>query len=405
MNPASGPHPAGPAGKITAADPGTKIRPLICGKRDYMVLSTVLLSLRGAPVLIRCPECQFERQIDADAIPPNASMATCPRCKCRFRFRNPDGTPVVADEAPATPEPKPAAVSPSLPPDMEGDDPLPPGAVVPKLPGEGDAAGPAADATKNGAGKPDGDAADKDANTKTAEESRQHFWNKFQKKRDGENKRSFAAAVHADETNVPWEEPKRYNPFVGLYQTILRVMFNAPRFFAALPSTNGRLNRPLVFYLILGLFQTLIERMWYLMSIQASGPSITDPKLQEMLGEMSQSMSLPLTILLTPVILAVQLCFFASVFYLMLRLVQPENVEFRTVFRVIAYSAAPTVVCIVPLVGPLVGSIWFGVCCFIGCKHSMHLPWSRTGLALGPLYLIAFAIGMQLVRQFLNMGS
>lgn len=68
----------------------------------------------------------------------------------------------------------------------------------------------------------------------------------------------------------------------------------------------------------------------------------------------------------------------------MLRLVQPENVQFRTVFRVIAYSAAPTVVCIVPLVGPLVGSIWFGVCCFIGCKYSMRLPWSRTGLALGP---------------------
>ena len=76
-----------------------------------------------------------------------------------------------------------------------------------------------------------------------------------------------------------------------------------------------------------------------------------------------------------------------------------------TVFRVIAYSAAPTVVCIVPLVGPLVGSIWFGVCCFIGCKYSMRLPWSRTGLALGPLYLIAFAIGMQLIRQFLSMSA
>mgnify|MGYP000173879692 CR=1 FL=1 len=170
-------------------------------------------------------------------------------------------------------------------------------------------------------------------------------------------------------------------------------------------ASNGKLTRPLVFYLILGLFQTLVERMWYLMSIQASGPSITDPKLQEVLGDMAQSMSLPLTILLTPGILAIQLCFFASVFYLMLRLVQPENVQFRTVFRVIAYSAAPTVVCIVPLVGPLVGSIWFGVCCFIGCKYSMRLPWSRTGLALGPLYLIAFAIGMQLIRQFLSMSA
>ena len=133
-----------------------------------------------------------------------------------------------------------------------------------------------------------------------------------------------AAAMHVDGTDVPWED-KRCNPFMALYQTILRVMFNAPRFFAALPASNGKLTRPLVFYLILGLFQTLVERMWYLMSIQASGPSITDPKLQEVLGDMAQSMSLPLTILLTPGILAIQLCFFASVFYLMLRLVQPGH--------------------------------------------------------------------------------
>lgn len=41
---------------------------------------------------------------------------------------------------------------------------------------------------------------------------------------------------------------------------------------------------------ILGMFQTPVERMWYLMSIQASGPSITDPKLQEVLGDVAQSM-------------------------------------------------------------------------------------------------------------------
>lgn len=48
-----------------------------------------------------------------------------------------------------------------------------------------------------------------------------------------------------------------------------------------------------MFYLILGMFQTLVERMWYLMSIQASGPSITDPKLQEVLGDVAQSMTCP----------------------------------------------------------------------------------------------------------------
>lgn len=57
-------------------------------------------------------------------------------------------------------------------------------------------------------------------------------------------KGGIAAAMHVDGTDVPWEEPKRYNLFMALYQTILRVMFNAPRFFAALPATNGKLTRP-----------------------------------------------------------------------------------------------------------------------------------------------------------------
>lgn len=38
-------------------------------------------------MLITCPECQFARNINAEAIPPKAQLATCPRCKTKFRFR------------------------------------------------------------------------------------------------------------------------------------------------------------------------------------------------------------------------------------------------------------------------------------------------------------------------------
>ena len=244
-------------------------------------------------MLIRCPECRFERTIDADAIPANAMMATCPRCQCRFRFRNPDGTPTAEGAAPAPVPPQQTAppAQPPLPPDMEGDDPLPPGAVVPRIPGE-DAATPHAEEKPSPAETPD------EKPSVSGAQEKPSFWEHFQKKKNGESRGGLAAALHADETDVPWEEPRRYNPLMALYQTILRVMFNAPRFFAALPASNGKLTRPLAFYLILGLFQTLVERMWYLMSLEASAPSITDPKLQELLGDVAQSMSLPLTILI-----------------------------------------------------------------------------------------------------------
>lgn len=188
--------------------------------------------------------------------------------------------------------------------------------MVPRTPGDHDVSAPAPEVPEAGSRK------GQPAPPQSAAEKCSDFWNNFQKERDGESKGKggIAAAMHVDGTDVPWEEPKRYNLFMTLYQTILRVMLNAPRFFAALPAISGELTRLLVFYLILGMFQTLVERMWCLMSIQASGPSITDPKLQEVLGDVAQSMSLSLIILLTPGILAIQLCFFASVFHPMLQL-------------------------------------------------------------------------------------
>lgn len=38
-------------------------------------------------MLIRCPECQFKREVDLTRIPPTAQLATCPKCKHKFRFR------------------------------------------------------------------------------------------------------------------------------------------------------------------------------------------------------------------------------------------------------------------------------------------------------------------------------
>lgn len=110
----------------------------------------------------------------------------------------------------------------------------------PRIPGDHDASAPTPEVpeAEPQKGQP--------APPQNVAEKRSDFWNNFQKKRDGESKGKggIAAAMHVDGTDVPWEEPKRYNLFMALYQTILRVMFNAPRFFAALPATNGKLTRP-----------------------------------------------------------------------------------------------------------------------------------------------------------------
>ncbi|UZP68926.1 zinc-ribbon domain-containing protein [Desulfovibrio mangrovi] len=56
-------------------------------------------------MLIRCPECLFERQVDLAKIPPTAQLATCPKCRFKFRFRE-----YVVDLPEAEPAVEPIAV-------------------------------------------------------------------------------------------------------------------------------------------------------------------------------------------------------------------------------------------------------------------------------------------------------
>lgn len=321
---------------------------------------------------IRCPECQLEREIDPSRIPASAVMATCPQCKAKFRFRTIDpqdeassaAESIDSDAAEATELPSVPAEPVVL---------VKPGQTAAKEPAEETVARPvnlspgAAKSTES----PLRDKAEATADHNTPE---------------------------ADWLDVPWERPDRYGHLMGLYQTIVRVMFNAPRFFFSLSKCRGSIMRPLLFYVLLGVFQTVVKLAWF----QSVAPSVTDPQVQELLS--STDMSLALTLLVAPGILAAQLFLYSVLFFLMLRLVQPDQVIFATVLRVVAYSSAPMVVCAVPVLGPVVGLVWFAACCFMGCRFALNLQWHKVALALVPLYLIGFVITMQFVEHLLQQG-
>ncbi|MFV0421146.1 YIP1 family protein [Oleidesulfovibrio sp.] len=66
---------------------------------------------------IRCPECQFTRYVDETKIPPTAALATCPKCRHRFRFRDfalPDEFTLEPDPD----QPEAQTVTPSPSPDV-----------------------------------------------------------------------------------------------------------------------------------------------------------------------------------------------------------------------------------------------------------------------------------------------
>ena len=109
-------------------------------------------------MLIRCPQCGYERDMPADRVPDGVVVASCPQCACRFQFSKQTGSAFL-DGQPGEPgqasqprwqgsadaaarqaaersaasgsaqggTPAQAAPQGAL---HEGDDPLPPGAVV-----------------------------------------------------------------------------------------------------------------------------------------------------------------------------------------------------------------------------------------------------------------------------------
>lgn len=59
-------------------------------------------------MIIRCPQCEHSRSVNESKIPPTAELATCPKCKHRFRFRTVDSA--AGEESPAdSPGRKPGA--------------------------------------------------------------------------------------------------------------------------------------------------------------------------------------------------------------------------------------------------------------------------------------------------------
>ena len=345
-------------------------------------------------MIIECPSCRFRRDVPTASIRPGKKYkVTCPRCSTVFHFSLPEEAPVSSDEpekpvaqgaAPSSPaaEQKPAV--PHLSTEQEGDDPLPPGAEIPQFNRE----------------EP---VEKKEEKPAAAPERPQHpksLWERWQSMREhvrqyDEGQEEPASRNDGRPDGAPWESPEYYGFWGSFSRTLLGVLFHAPDFFRHVRCSFS-LVRPIVFYVLLSLFQMLASRLWSMKALQELTMTATDPKTLAMAEALMKSMNLPLMLLVTPFFSIFQAVILAGLYHLMIRMVQPDRADFSTTLRVVCYSAAPLVFCIVPMVGSLIASVWFVAAAFIGCKFALNLSWSRTVLALLPLYILEFALVSQI---------
>lgn len=197
----------------------------------------------------------------------------------------------------------------------------------------------------------------------------------------------------------PWDEAPEPDGWIpAFYHTCMRVMFGAHNFYENVRADTPQV-RPLVFYLIISVIQVIIERVWSGIFLSLMSPSAaSDPELEKMLILLSPQLSLPMTILIKTGVSVVQLYVLTALMHFTYGFITGKRPEFSLVFQVAAYAAAPSLLCIVPLLGSIVGFIWMVACVLVGCRTVLNLTWPQAFMGFAPVVLLLAPLLLQVMK-------
>lgn len=379
---------------------------------------------------IICPECNFSRTVPDEKVPPTAEVATCPKCKAKFRFRTlskpADFQEQLAQEQADRPAPQKPAPRPETPPagptvasDFGAGRPesrpeTPP--QVPEMPGHTPPAAPdmhaeaprEEDASPMGARLPYENNEDyiqlprpRIPGQKPGQQPQGDVFAGLERMGDGDRARQGREAYKqtADdaegeyyEEDVPWERLDAYGFFPGLMATLKRAMLRPVRFFATMPVGQGIL-RPLVFYVLLSLFSTVVSTAFNILGVTM----LTNffPQGEAMPGGaefMGMGAASVMNLLLVPVFSAIFLFIWAGVMHLFLTVFQAANRGYEATFRAVAYGSAPTILVVIPILGWLVAGFWALAITFIGLKEIHRTSYTRVLLAFAVMLVLFFGL-------------
>ncbi|MBO4369393.1 MAG: zinc-ribbon domain-containing protein [Desulfovibrio sp.] len=308
-------------------------------------------------MIIQCPECAFAKDVPPNELPKPVVIATCPQCGARFRFSVEEGCLGLEDNL-LNRTPK--------------DDPLPKGAIICS------------------------DTEEKEEDKYKASEELSNA--PFERKNLSEDKPKqgretvSAKRLFGKGAGNPWDHaPGRIGWFASFYQTCLRVMFQAPRFFRSL-SPDRQFHLPLFFYLIVCLFELLVNYGW-LHVFRQTLIEAGDPDLTALFALLAPDGNIIFMVLLQTAFSTLKLYITSGLFFLVFQFIAPDRNNYALIFQVVAYSIAPVVLSLVPLAGSLCGALWSVACLAIGLRQVLGVSWLQTLLAFLPvLCLLLFSM-------------
>jgi hypothetical protein len=205
-----------------------------------------------------------------------------------------------------------------------------------------------------------------------------------------------------------WENRKTLGVISAATETVQQVLMNPSDTFTRL-RRDGGFWEPLFYHILLATLAAAVSAgLSVLLNISAAGPAKLlemISKTQGMNSQVSQSLNLSISsgavgvgaaigamlfaVIFTPVGVTIGAFVGALISHLFLMIVGGAKRDFETTFRVVNYasgSVAP--LSAIPIVGPLVGSIWCIVLYVIGFSKAHDISVGRAALAvLLPLFL------------------
>ena len=309
---------------------------------------------------ITCPSCGFGRTVNEAKLPPKAVMATCPKCKHRFKFRELPGQPAGVN----APQHEPS------------------GPAQPAAPAE--APMPRDDRPMHAAQVTSSEAPARPASEDPAPQQRQapreeDLWKELEALNDDGDEAPGTDAEGPGQTSLPlWESATSGYP-LAFARTFMQVLTNPKGFFTAMPVGHGFM-KPLLFFLVIIQAVALSQSIWQLLGIMP--PSL----LTEGLGHTAQA---ALALILYPLEVSLFLFMDTAINHFFLRLFKADTKGFEGTMLLM----------VIPYIGMPLAMIGATVYKFLGLRH-VHGASSKQVLAvlvLPMLLALAVAIVLTLV--------
>jgi len=338
---------------------------------------------------IVCPDCQFSREVDETKIPARSQVATCPKCKTKFKFRELPEEEFTLEET--TEAPPSAEPGPIVPPTPEEPEP-----TFPKISAPGE--DPKEELWDKLGDMTPPESKQDEQQSSASDQQPVPGWT-------GEFNGDFPDPMQADLTDEneeespmlvppPFEQLDRYGFFNGLYMTI-KLILTSPRLFFSVMPVGGGLAKPLTFTILLSMLQGFAQYFWGMAGIS----SYVETGSAKAIGGTTGSMSALLMLLFMPAFIAAGQFMITGIYHLLLMLMRAGNQGFEGTFRALAYANAPLILGIFPLpmleiemAWMFITAIWGLFLTILGLKYIHKTSFAKViPVALVPLLLAMIA--------------